>query len=118
MIGPMQFILLPTDAIYSRRSLTLESVEGIAQQRCCNVVEQASEPFLLLSLAAFRIRSSPCDTRFPLCVGSMRDRPMFSFICTLPCPTSAAAIAALVGGFTGTTAQSGLSNTCMSAVRL
>ena len=42
---------------------------------------------------------------------------MFSFICALPSPASAAAIAALFGWFTGTTAQSDFSSTCMSAVR-
>jgi len=42
---------------------------------------------------------------------------MFSFIYALPSPASAAAIAALFGWFTGTTAQSDFSSTCMSAVR-
>jgi hypothetical protein len=41
-----RFILLPPDTIDSRRSLTLESVEAIAQQRGVDVVEQGSEPFL------------------------------------------------------------------------
>src|SRR6201987_383276 len=41
------FVLLPTDTIDSRRSLTLESVEAIAQQRGVNVVEQGGEPLLL-----------------------------------------------------------------------
>ncbi len=41
-----RFILLPPDTIDSRRSLTLESVEAIAQQRGVNMVEQGSEPFL------------------------------------------------------------------------
>jgi hypothetical protein len=36
-----RFILLPPDTIDSPRSLTLESVEAIAQQRGVNVVEQA-----------------------------------------------------------------------------
>jgi hypothetical protein len=34
------------DTIHSRRSLTLESVKAIAQQRDVDVVEQGSEPFL------------------------------------------------------------------------
>src|SRR5215469_433392 len=42
---------------------------------------------------------------------------MFSSICALPSPTSAAAGAALFGRFTGTTAQSDFSRTYMSAVR-
>jgi hypothetical protein len=41
------FILLPRYAINSRRRLTLESVEAVAQQRDVDVVEQGSEPFLL-----------------------------------------------------------------------
>src|SRR6202000_1799466 len=56
--------------------------------------------------------------RFPLCVGSMFDCAMFSFICALPSPTSAVAFASLFGWFTGTTAQSDFSNTYMSALRL
>jgi hypothetical protein len=39
-----RFILLPPDTIDSRRSLTLESVEAIAQQRCCHVVDGLSVP--------------------------------------------------------------------------
>jgi hypothetical protein len=41
-----RFILLPRYAINSRRRLTLESVEAIAQQRDGDVVEQGCEPFL------------------------------------------------------------------------
>src|ERR1700751_204743 len=48
-----RFILLPSDTIDSRRSLTLESVEAIAQQRGVNVVEQGSEPFLFLFPCCF-----------------------------------------------------------------
>ena len=43
---------------------------------------------------------------------------MFSTARALPSPSSAAAIAALFGWFTGTTAQSDFSSACMSAVRL
>jgi hypothetical protein len=43
---------------------------------------------------------------------------MFSFIRALPSPSSAAACAALFEWFTGITAQSDLSGTCMSVVRL
>src|SRR6266853_5874176 len=42
---------------------------------------------------------------------------MFSFVCALPSPTSAEGLPSLFGWFTGTTAQSDFSNTCMSAVR-
>ena len=43
---------------------------------------------------------------------------MFSFICALPSPTSAGSCPPLFGRFTGTTAQSDFSSTCMSVVRL
>jgi len=42
---------------------------------------------------------------------------MFSLVCTLPSPDSAEACASLFDWFTGTTAQSDFSCTCMSAVR-
>ena len=42
---------------------------------------------------------------------------MFSLVCALPSPASAQACASLFGRFTGTTAQSDFSCTCMSAVR-
>src|SRR6516164_6181534 len=42
---------------------------------------------------------------------------MFSFICALPSPASAAACAALFGRFTGNTAQSDFSGAYTSAVR-
>jgi hypothetical protein len=60
------FILLPPDTIDSRRSLTLESVKAIAQQRCCHVVEQGSEPFLLSFPCCFSHTVQPLDMRFPL----------------------------------------------------
>src|SRR5207244_1259327 len=41
---------------------------------------------------------------------------MFSLVCALPSPASAEACASLFYWFTGTTAQSGFSGTCMSAV--
>src|ERR1700750_1894887 len=41
------FVLLPTDTIDSPRSLTLESVEAVAQQRVVNGVEQGGKPLLL-----------------------------------------------------------------------
>jgi hypothetical protein len=43
---------------------------------------------------------------------------MFSFSCTLPSPTTAEAVASLFGWFTGTTAQSDFSSTCMSVAWL
>src|ERR1043166_7733792 len=42
---------------------------------------------------------------------------MFSLVCALPSPDSAEACASLFDRFTGTTAQSDFSCTCMSAVR-
>jgi len=42
---------------------------------------------------------------------------MFSFVCALPSPDPAEACASLFDRFTGTTAQSDFSGTCMSAVR-
>ena len=42
---------------------------------------------------------------------------MFSFVCALPSPASAQACAYLFSRFTGITAQSDFSCTCMSAVR-
>src|SRR5208283_3115803 len=42
---------------------------------------------------------------------------MFSFVCALPSPASAEGCPPLFGWFTGTTAQSDFSSTCMSAVR-
>src|SRR6266478_1285529 len=42
---------------------------------------------------------------------------MFSLVCALPSPASAEACASLFDWFTGTTAQSDFSSTCMSAVR-
>src|SRR5438094_3101895 len=41
---------------------------------------------------------------------------MFSLVCALPSPASAEACASLFDWFTGTTAQSDFSGTCMSAV--
>src|SRR5207253_6424835 len=41
---------------------------------------------------------------------------MFSLVCALPSPASAEACASLFDWFTGTTAQSDFSSTCMSAV--
>src|SRR6059058_1319675 len=41
---------------------------------------------------------------------------MFSLVCALPSPASAEACASLFDWFTGTTAQSHFSGTCMSAV--
>src|ERR1039458_10547503 len=43
---------------------------------------------------------------------------MFSLVCTLPSPASAEGFPPLFGWFTGTTAQSDFSSTCVSAVRL
>src|ERR1017187_3913087 len=43
---------------------------------------------------------------------------MFSSSCTLPSPASAGSCLPLFGRFTGTTAQSDFSSTCMSVVRL
>src|ERR1019366_6524621 len=43
---------------------------------------------------------------------------MFSFGCALPSPTSAEGFPSLFGWFTGITAQSDFSSTCMSVVRL
>src|SRR2546430_14052953 len=43
---------------------------------------------------------------------------MFSSVCALPSPASAEGWPSLFGWFTGTTAQSDFSSTCMSAVRL
>ena len=40
------FILLPCHTIDSRRSLTLESVEAVAQKIDVEMVEQSGEPFL------------------------------------------------------------------------
>ncbi len=71
----------------------------------------------LFSFAAFRTPSSPWDMRFPLGVGSMWDRTMFSTARALPSPTSAEGCPPLFGCFTGTTAQSDFSSACMSAVR-
>src|SRR5215472_6416337 len=42
---------------------------------------------------------------------------MFSFVCALPSPASAEGRPSLFGWFTGSTAQSDFSSTCMSAVR-
>src|SRR5437667_10004104 len=42
---------------------------------------------------------------------------MFSLVCALPSPASAEGCPSLFGWFTGTTAQSDFSGTCMSAVR-
>jgi hypothetical protein len=56
--------------------------------------------------------------RFPLCVGCMCDGTMFSFVCALPSPDSAEGCPPLFAWFTGTTAQSDFSSTCVSAVRL
>src|SRR5216684_7219131 len=41
---------------------------------------------------------------------------MFSFVCALPSPTSAEGCPPLFGWFTGSTAQSDFSGTCVSAV--
>src|SRR5260370_12102178 len=41
------FILLPSHAIDSRRSLTLQNVEALAEESDVEVVEQSGEPFLL-----------------------------------------------------------------------
>src|SRR5712691_6330402 len=43
---------------------------------------------------------------------------MFSLVCVLPSPASTESRPSLFGWFTGTTAQSDFSSTCMSAVRL
>src|SRR6185369_6514424 len=43
---------------------------------------------------------------------------MFSFVCALPSPASAGDCPPLFGWFTGSTAQSDFSGTCMSALRL
>ena len=43
---------------------------------------------------------------------------MFSFVCALPSPASAESCPPLFGRFTGCTAQSDFSGTCMSALRL
>src|SRR6516165_4841081 len=43
---------------------------------------------------------------------------MFSFVCALPSPASAEGLPPLFGWFTGCTAQSDFSGTCMSALRL
>jgi hypothetical protein len=54
-----------------------------------------------LSVAACRTPRNPWDMRFPLCVGGMLDRAMFSSICALPSPTSAEVCTSLFGWFTG-----------------
>ncbi len=61
------------------------------------------------------------DTSFPLCVGDVRDLPMFSLVHALPSTTSAATACcsfALFGGFTGTMARSDSSTPFMPDVRL
>ena len=70
-----------------------------------------------VDILTFRTPSNPWDMRFPLCVGCMCDRTMFSLVCALPSPASVEDRPPLFGWFTGTTAQSDFSGTCMSAVR-
>ncbi len=72
----------------------------------------------LLSFAVCRTPLNPWDTRSPLCVGLVLDRTMFSLVRALPSPTSAGDDSPLFGRFTGTTAQSDFSETCMSALWL
>jgi len=70
-----------------------------------------------LSCAACRTPHNPWDTRTPRCVGRVRDRAMFSLVCTLSSPTSAEDRSPLFRRFTGTTVQSDPSRPCMAAVR-
>ena len=70
-----------------------------------------------LSVAALRTPRNPWDMRFPLCIGDMWDRTIFSSICALPSPSSAEASTCLFDRFTGTTAQSDFSCTCTPTVR-
>ncbi len=74
-------------------------------------------PWINGGKTACRTPPVPWDMQFPLCVGSMWDRTMFSTARALPSPTSAEGFPPLFGWFTGTTAQSDFSSTCMSAVR-
>ncbi len=74
-------------------------------------------PWINCGRIACRTPPVPWDMQFPLCVGSMWDRTMFSTARALPSPTSAEGFPPLFGWFTGTTAQSDFSSTCMSAVR-
>ncbi len=60
-----RFILLPPDTIDFRRSLTLESVEAIAQQSGVNMVEQGSKPFLLLFPCCFTHTVQPLGHAVP-----------------------------------------------------
>ena len=71
-----------------------------------------------LSRATRPTLSDPCDSRFPLCVGLLRDSTAFSLVHTLPSTTSAEANTSLFGGFTGTMVQSDSSAACMSGLRL
>src|SRR5437763_14622288 len=68
-----------------------------------------------LTDAARRTPFNPWDMRVPLCVEGMCDRTMFSPVCALPSPSSAVGCPPLFCWFTGTTAQSDFSSTCMSA---
>jgi hypothetical protein len=70
-----------------------------------------------LSCAACRTPRNPWDTRAPLCVGRVRDRAMFSLVCTLSSPTSAEDRSPLFSRFTGTPVQSDPSRPYMAAVR-
>jgi hypothetical protein len=47
------FVLLPAHTIGSRRSLTLESVEAVAQKIDVEMVEQSGELFLSSSFCCF-----------------------------------------------------------------
>jgi len=52
------FILLPSHAIDSRRSLTLESVEAVAQKIDAEMMKQSGEPFLCLLRLRLTLSSS------------------------------------------------------------
>ena len=71
----------------------------------------------VLSCAACRTPRTPWDTRTPLCVGRVRDRAMFSLVCTLSSLTSAEDRSPVFSRFTGTPVQSDPSRPYMAAVR-
>ena len=96
-------VVLPRDPIDPGRGLGLQRPVRLPQAIDVNVVQERSEPRVLVPCCDSRTRSSALSALTPaLCPGRVLP-VVFPLARSLPSTTSATATAALFGGFAGTT---------------
>ena len=106
-------VVLPCQPIYARGSFSLEREERRPEHFRADMVEERGEPFLLPFLAAFRMRSSACDTLSRSCARRVLCWPAFPLVSALGSIGSAVGCPTLFVDFTATMAESDFSRSCI-----